>query len=111
MYAAIDHRASTSASLFRVAAERLWYTERNNDSILNMATAQFLSLDFIGQGKDHAVLTHRTEASNMGIRLGLFGVHDNVARSSLASLTAEDRSAYAYTAWGVFNWIMQVPWP
>lgn len=101
MYTTIDPEAQALASLFRKDAERLWQTERRHDSILNMATAQFLSLAYVGHGKDHAVLAYLAEASNMGVRMGLFGVKDRKSPSP-----CDTSSAYQYAAWGVFNWIV-----
>ena len=106
MYATIDKESQGFASNFRAEAERLWLTERHRDTVLNMATAQFLSLAYIGQGRDHAVLTYLAEASNMGTRMGLFGVEIG-DESRFAELTPSVRSAYKYASWGVFNWIMQ----
>ena len=105
MYATVDQEAQSLASSFRREVERLWRAERDNDTILNMATVQFLSLAYIGQGRDHAVLLYLAEASNMGTRMGLFGV-DRAAGKTLAGLTSDARSAYKYTSWGVFNCVM-----
>lgn len=106
MYATIDKEAQGFASSFRAEAERLWLTERHRDTVLNMATAQFLSLAYIGQGRDHAVLMYLAEASDMGTRMGLFGV-DTVTGPRFSELTPNVRSAHKYASWGVFNWIMQ----
>lgn len=105
MYATIDQEAQSLASSFRTEAERLWQTERDHDTILDMATAQFLSLAYIGQGRDHAVLAYLAESSNMGTRMGLFGV-ESAMTEKLAGLTSDTRSAHIYTSWGVFNCIM-----
>ena len=105
MYASVDPRVEEFTNLFCIEAEILWQTERETDSILNMVACQFLSLGYIGQAKNHAVLTYLQESCDMGVRMGLFGVDESL---SFDELSAKDRKACAYTAWGVFNWIMQV---
>jgi hypothetical protein len=107
MYATIDHEAQKFASQFRVEAEFLWQVERKSDTIMNMASAQLLSLAYIGQGRDHAVLAYLSEACHMGIRLGMFGVEDN-EKADLEALTPAVQRACRYTSWGVFNWIVLV---
>jgi hypothetical protein len=105
MYATIDQEAQSFASLFRVEAESLWQVECKFDTILNMASAQLLSLAYIGQGRDHAVLAYLDEASQMGTRLGLFGVED-AKKAGLETLTPAAQRACRYTSWGVFNWVV-----
>ena len=106
MYATIDAQAQGLATPFRIEAEKVWRTERRNDTILNMATALLLSFSYIGQGRDHAVLKYLAEASSMGIRMGLFGVESSAAQLNPEALTPDAHRAYSYTAWGVFNWII-----
>lgn len=106
MYATIDAQSQGLADPFRTEAERLWRTERGEDTILNMATALLLSFSYIGQGRDHAALKYLAEASSMGVRMGLFGVESPAAQPDLESLTPDAHRAYSYTAWGVFNWIV-----
>lgn len=109
MYSVLDLHADELAVSFCDEAEKLWNSERdqNVDSILNVAAAEFLSLGYLGRGKDHAVLTYLTMASDMGARLGLFDVNsggDTYLETALPTMSTETRSAFMYTAWGVFNW-------
>lgn len=45
------------AADFRVEAERLWAAERKSasDSLTTIAAAEFISLGYLGHGKDHAI--------------------------------------------------------
>lgn len=110
MYSGIDSKTYVLVTSFCTEAERLWLIERRNgrDSIMNAAAAEFLCLGYVGQGRDHAVLTYISEASEMGVRMGLFGVDDNDATSKTlkqAGVTDKAKSARRHAAWGVFNWI------
>ncbi|KAK5990592.1 Nitrogen assimilation transcription factor nit-4-like protein [Cladobotryum mycophilum] len=108
MYTAIDHRADALANDFCDEAEELWRIERGQPSILNMAAAQFLSLAYLGQGKDHAVLSYLVDAGNMGVQIGLFGVENHAFHHRFGKMTAEARCAYSHAAWGVFNWTVLI---
>lgn len=70
-----------------------------------MAAAEFLSLGYLGQGRDHKMLVYLSEATDMGIRLGLFGVERRALPDEDSKLSAEAKGARGYAAWGVFNWI------
>lgn len=110
MYSSIDPRTDALALHFCTEAELLWTAERNNnrDSLMNAAAAEFLCLGYLGQGRDHAILTYVAEVSEMGVRLGLFGVDDEDGlkeASKSAGLGHEDTRARMYAAWGIFNWI------
>lgn len=105
MYSAIDPHTNALTARFCAEAERLWEMERGTNSTVNIAAAQFLSLGYLGQGRDHAVLRYLGEACTMGIEMGLFGVEDGVAAARTAGLTGEPKRAHMYAAWGVFNWI------
>ncbi|PNY25245.1 N-terminal fungal transcription regulatory domain-containing protein [Tolypocladium capitatum] len=103
MYSAIDPQTDELTARFCAEAERCWEMERGTNSTVNIAAAQFLSLGYLGQGRDHAVLQYLGAAYNMGIEMGLFDVEDGAP--SIAKLTGEAKCAHMYAAWGVFNWI------
>ncbi|KAH0497710.1 hypothetical protein TgHK011_004996 [Trichoderma gracile] len=106
MYSAVDPDIDALAADFCAEAETIWRTERESDSLLNLASALFLSLGYLGQGRDHAVLLYTSQATKMAIRLGLFGVDEHSgAKPSIDKLPSETASAYLYAAWGSFNWI------
>ncbi|RFU80368.1 n-terminal fungal transcription regulatory domain-containing [Trichoderma arundinaceum] len=106
MYSAVDPNTDAIAISFCTEAENLWETERKVDSILNLAAAQFLSLGYLGQGRDHAILSYLSEATNMAVRLGLFSMEDNGhSQLEIGNMTAEAVSAHLHAAWGSFNWI------
>ncbi|KAF3060868.1 hypothetical protein CFAM422_010936 [Trichoderma lentiforme] len=106
MYSAVDPSMDGHAAAFCTEAESIWETEREIDAIPNLAAALFLSLGYLGQGRDHAVLSYISQATKMAMRLGLFGVEDNgKARVKVDKMTAEAASAYLHAAWGSFNWI------
>lgn len=91
-------------------AERLWNIERANgrDSVLNAAAAEFLCLGYLGQGRNHALLTYASEASDMGVRMGLFGIDgdDDLPETDvIADIDNDATRARMYAAWGIFNWI------
>ena len=112
MYSSIDPDTDGLAIEFCKEAEGLWNVERGhgNDSLLNIAAAEFLCLGYLGQGRDHAILAYVNEASNMGKRLGLFGSQgqdqDVVEKpGEVSEGKGEAKRARMHAAWGVFNWI------
>lgn len=89
---------------FCAEAEQLWRTQKHTDCILNLIAAQFLSLGYLGQGRDHVVLSYASEASHMAVRMGLFGVQeDNTPLQDISMLSTEPKKAFMYAAWGSFN--------
>ncbi|KAF6814780.1 zinc finger protein [Colletotrichum plurivorum] len=60
MFTALDEKASDLAQLFCTEAEQLWIQERESNTLLNAASAQLLSLAYLGHGKDHYVLNLTT---------------------------------------------------
>ncbi|KAM4062178.1 fungal zn(2)-Cys(6) binuclear cluster domain-containing protein [Hirsutella rhossiliensis] len=106
MYAAIDRDAYPQAQLFCVEAERLWRLEGPSDTLLNIASAQLLSLATLGQGKDHHMLEYLGATFHMGLRMSLFGVEPAVGIKMVNELPRDMRSATSYAAWGTFNWIV-----
>ncbi|KAI1843691.1 hypothetical protein JX266_010137 [Neoarthrinium moseri] len=108
MYSALDKGANEYLHQFCTEAERLWSLNRLDDSPLNMAGAQLLSLAYMGHGKDHLVLRYLKDAVEMGTRMGLLGVDNETAARKLDHLPEETRQAYAYAAWGVFNWAVLI---
>lgn len=112
MYSAVDPDIDVHAAAFCTEAESIWKTEREHDALLNLAAALFLGLGYLGQGRDHAVLSYISQATEMAVRLGLFGVEDNLqAKVKVDKMTAEAASAYLHAAWGSFNWIRYAPSP
>ncbi|PFH61554.1 hypothetical protein XA68_16977 [Ophiocordyceps unilateralis] len=106
MYSALDTTVDDLALCFCTEAERLWDTEKNNDSVLNLAAAQLLSMGYLGQGRNHVVLSYLRQASDMAVRMGLFGGdEDDRAAARMQKLTSEAVSAHLHAAWGTFNWI------
>lgn len=110
MYSAIDHHTDELALQFCTEAERLWAIEqrKGNDTILNIAAIEFISLGYLGQGRDHSVLKYLSQAAQMGVRMRLFGIEPEDTTSTLTdgtTLTDDAKSAHMYTAWGVFNWL------
>ncbi|KAH6683726.1 hypothetical protein F5X68DRAFT_171961 [Plectosphaerella plurivora] len=106
MYSAVDSTASQYTPLFEKEAETLWSEEKSNDSFLNMAASQLLSLAYLGHGKDHFVLKYAASMDQMGMRLGLFGIPASAAAEKLQWVTKELTSPASYAAWGAFNWII-----
>ncbi|KAG6032767.1 hypothetical protein E4U41_007141 [Claviceps citrina] len=110
MYSAIDPQTDSLATEFCAEAEALWTAEREqgHDSTLTLAAAEFLSLGYLGQGRDHAVLRYLAEAAHMAGRMGLFnsqGQTDDQQTQSFAGLTGAAKAAHMYAAWGIFNWL------
>ncbi|KJZ68375.1 hypothetical protein HIM_12235 [Hirsutella minnesotensis 3608] len=107
MYSGIDPSTESLTTPLCAEAERHWNQEREDqrDTILNMAAAEFLSLGYLGQGIDHKMLVYVSEATEMGIRLGLFGVPTQGSVDINGALPVQENAARAYAAWGVFNWI------
>jgi hypothetical protein len=111
MYSAIDDRVGSFANQFGCEAEERWKTEQDNDTILNVATAQLLSLGYLGQGKDHAVLQYLSQASSMATRLGLFSQDhetDMMVDGGVSPTSLGVSAQLLYAAWGAFNWITLV---
>ncbi|KAM0507994.1 hypothetical protein ACHAP8_000199 [Fusarium lateritium] len=76
------------------------------DSLLTLAATELLGLGYLGNGKDHYVLTYVSEVNSMGRRMGLFGVDSGVAVAKAKQVSPDMQSATSYTAWGTFNWIV-----
>ncbi|KXH28534.1 hypothetical protein CSAL01_10232 [Colletotrichum salicis] len=104
IYAAFDSEACGYADSFCNEAEELWLHQQHNDTILNAASAQLLSLAYLGQGKDHYVLKFLSAAIHMGKRMFLLDVDPSLARRNLANLSPETKRRMSFTAWGLFNW-------
>ncbi|TWU74250.1 hypothetical protein ED733_004393 [Metarhizium rileyi] len=108
-WAAQMHRTESSADCstslkFCAEAEQLWGKEKHVDSTHNVIAAFFLSLGYLGQGRDHSVLAYFRNASHMAVRLGLFGVEDERAQDHIAGLSIQEGTAWRLAAWGSFNW-------
>ncbi|CAH0031040.1 unnamed protein product [Clonostachys rhizophaga] len=93
---------------FCTVAEKLWNSERSNgrDSILFMAASEFLSLGYLGQGRDHSVLKYLNEACQAGIRLRLLSVGSlgpAVPMQMEVDKESQELRQRMYAAWGVFN--------
>ena len=88
----------------------MWHEELGNDNVVNIAAAQFLSLVFLGHGRDHKVLQYLAHALHMGNRMVLIecDTDDTSTTYPIEGLTVEESRARLYAAWGLFNWITQV---
>lgn len=75
------------------------------DSVIDLAALQFLSLGYLGQGRDHAVLKYLAQATKVGERIGLWGVDDDRAKASMSKMNDDEANNFLFIAWGVFNWI------
>ncbi|KAG5917887.1 hypothetical protein E4U61_002233 [Claviceps capensis] len=109
MYSAIDPQTDGLATAFCVEAEILWTAERElgHDSTLTLAAAEFLCMGYLGQGRDHAVLTYLAEATGMAGRMGLFSseAQGSSETRTFPHLTGAAKAAHMYAAWGIFNWL------
>lgn len=109
IYGYIDPDAEERALDFCTEAERLLAIERmqSRDSITTVVAIEFICLGYLGQGRDDAILKYISEASQMGTRLGLFGVPDGSTTEVSDEVAPSDESSRArsYASWGVFNWI------
>ncbi|KAF4996042.1 hypothetical protein FGRMN_4742 [Fusarium graminum] len=106
MYTSIDSSAKEFTQQFCEEAEKRWSLEKSTDSLLTLAATQLLGFSYMGNGKDHYVLTYVSEVNSMGTRMGLFGVETSVAISKAKQVSPELQSATSHTAWGTFNWIV-----
>ncbi|EWZ88210.1 hypothetical protein BFJ70_g13905 [Fusarium oxysporum] len=106
MYSAVDSTVQSFIPQFCEEAENRWSLEKATDSLMNLAATQLLGLAYLGNGKDHYVLTYVSEVNAMGARMGLFGVEQSVAISKAKQVSPELQSATSYAAWGTFNWIV-----
>ncbi|QYS99728.1 Zn(2)-C6 fungal-type domain-containing protein [Trichoderma simmonsii] len=100
-----DPDSGSLALRFCTEAESLWERQRSYDSILNLAAVQFLSLGYLGQGRDHVVLAYLNEASQMAVRMGFFGIGANHKQQQIELMPEPAKTAQLYAAWGSFNWI------
>jgi hypothetical protein len=109
MYSAINPETDKLAIAFCTEAERYWNDERKKgiDSLPSLASAEFLCLGYLGQGRDHSVLKYMAEACEMGSRMSLFG-GDEYTITEKVILTSDLSSAKMYSAWGSYNFTMQV---
>ena len=106
MYCTLDTEAHAFVDLFRQEALTRWEEASKHDTVLNMASAVLLSLGCIGQGKDHVVSEYSSQASSMGLRLGLLAVESSVTKEKMNHMDSEELIMASYTAWGCFNYIM-----
>ncbi|KAF4464291.1 Nitrogen assimilation transcription factor nit-4 [Fusarium albosuccineum] len=106
MYSAYDPAIKPYIAQFSDEAEGRWTKEKPTDSLLRLAGTQLLGLAYLGDGKDHYVLTYVAEANAMGTRMGLFGIDPQVAAIKAREIAPELRNASSYAAWGAFNWIV-----
>ncbi|KAM0556847.1 hypothetical protein ACHAPJ_005519 [Fusarium lateritium] len=106
MYNTLNSNVKQYIPQFCEEAEKRWTEEKWRDSLLTLAATQLLGLAYLGDGKDHYVLTYVSEVNSMGTRMGLFGVESSVAISKARELSPEMQSATSYAAWGTFNWIV-----
>ncbi|KAH7185701.1 uncharacterized protein B0J16DRAFT_355954 [Fusarium flagelliforme] len=106
MYSGIDSAVQKYITQFCEESEKRWSLEKLTDSLLTLAATQLLGLGYLGNGKDHYVLTYVSEVNSMGTRLGLFGVEPSVAVERARKVSPEMQSATSYAAWGTFNWIV-----
>ncbi|KAM0356119.1 hypothetical protein ACHAPU_000513, partial [Fusarium lateritium] len=106
MYTSIDSSVKEFTQQFCKEAERRWSLEKSTDSLLTLAATQLLGFSYMGNGKDHYVLTFVSEVNSMGTRMGLFGVETSIAISKAKQVSPELQSATSYAAWGTFNWIV-----
>lgn len=110
MYSAVDDRAGELARRFCDKAEYLWAIERDKgiDSTTSLAATEFLSMGYLGHGRDHAVLKYLTEAANMGARMGFFKLPGLAKTNYTRDYTGDEQASRRYAAWGAFNWITSV---
>lgn len=71
-----------------------------------MASAQILSIAYLGHGKDQKYLECISVAVNMGARLQVFGADAAAMKARYRDLPFDMQRATSFTAWGVFNWAM-----
>lgn len=110
MYSSIDASLDAMAIDFCTEAEKLWDVEMTNkrDAFMTIAATEFLCLGYLGQGRNHSILSYISDASLMGQRMGLFGleVQQTTPKTSDAPKDIDKRTrARMYAAWGVFNWL------
>ncbi|KAG5759330.1 hypothetical protein H9Q72_012538 [Fusarium xylarioides] len=98
MYTAVDSTIQAFIPQFCEEAEKRWSLEKATDSLLNLAATQLLGLAYLGNGKDHYVLTYVSEVNAMGARMGLFGVEQSVAISKAKQVSPELQSATSLMA-------------
>ncbi|TVY67247.1 hypothetical protein Focb16_v011215 [Fusarium oxysporum f. sp. cubense] len=106
MYSASAPEVREYLPQFSEEAEKRWSDEKATDSLPNLAGMQLLGLAYLGDGKDHYILTYVTEANAMGTRMGQFGVKTDEVASKSQEITPELQTATSYAAWGTFNWIV-----
>ncbi|EXK25971.1 hypothetical protein FOMG_17412 [Fusarium oxysporum f. sp. melonis 26406] len=108
MYSALDPTVKEYTLQFCEGAETCWSEGKSKDSFLTLARTQLLGLAYMGDGKNHYVLTYMSEANSMGARLGLFGVNPTATTPKTQAGSPELKSVIFYAAWGSFNWIVLV---
>ena len=108
MFSTIDHSVEELPIQFCEEAESIINAQNDRqvtDSVIDLAALQFLSLGYLGQGRDHAVLKYLAEAINVGERMGLWGVDDDRAKARMDKMSDDEANNFLFITWGVFNWI------
>lgn len=124
MYSGLDPKVRELSLQFCGEAERIWANGKAIDSAANLAAMLFLSLGYLGHGRDHLVLSYLTQAIDMGQRMGLF--ESETGKSKRTSIDTsmndgdeeddegdddddgdgdddDDDDNKNYAAWGTFN--------
>jgi hypothetical protein len=107
MYSTVDPEVEDLSCQFCEEAEGLLelQSQQEEDTMIHLAALQFLSLGYLGQGRDHAVLKYLNQAISTGERLGLWGVDDDRAKTRMNKMGSAEANNYQVITWGVFNWI------
>ena len=97
---------SFKSECFR-AANELWTEVRDVDGVTTAVAAQLLSLACACEGEDALAQDLSDAGYEMCKRLGLFSAP--AAQSAVGGHSALSRRWRAHIAWGIYNWLRQVP--
>ncbi|KAI9152237.1 Notoamide biosynthesis transcriptional activator notL' [Paramyrothecium foliicola] len=108
LYTAVDIQAATFCQAFFTETDPLIKAERSADSLCAAAALQLFSVGCINQGRAKLGQQLLVEGCRMAERLRLFGVpHSEPNLAYFRKMSAEQKKAAAYTAWGIHNWLTE----
>ncbi|KAI1769088.1 hypothetical protein GGR53DRAFT_517512 [Hypoxylon sp. FL1150] len=95
--------AANLAVPFESEAEQLWTTEKVNNTLTAVASAQLINSTSSSQGRDDYANQILDEGIQMGKRMGLFGVsHEDASALTWLDHHQDWLRAACHTSWGIF---------
>jgi hypothetical protein len=87
-------------------SEKLWLTERNLDTPLNLAATCYLAMAGTMNGTDQLAGILVQDSRSMAIKMNLFGVPPtNDLITTFQQLSVKKMREFSHAAWGTYAWL------